>query len=65
MSEPLRVALVALNSPGYQSLGLAYVRAHAQEDSRLRGRVALTSLDLSSDEDPWWVAYRIITMEPE
>jgi len=65
MSEPLRIALVALNSPGYQSLGLAYVRAHAQEDTRLRGRVAFTTLDLSSDEDPWWVAYRVLTMEPD
>ncbi len=65
MSEPLRVALLALNSPGYQSLALGYLRAYAEADRRLQGRVAFQTLDLSSSDDPWWVAYRLITMEPD
>ena len=65
MSEPLRVTLLALNAPGYQSLALGYLRAFAQQDRRLAGRVAFATLDLTSDADAWWVAYRIIEMNPD
>lgn len=65
MSEPLKVALLALNAPGYQSLALGYLRAFAEADARLRGRVAFQSLDLDSEQDPWWVAFRIIGMQPD
>ncbi len=61
----MRVALVGLNTPGYSSLGLAYVRAAAHEDSRLAGRVQVTTLDLTSDDDPWWVAYRVLGTDPD
>jgi anaerobic magnesium-protoporphyrin IX monomethyl ester cyclase len=59
--EPLlKVALVALNAPGYQSLALGYLRAYAEASERLRGKVGFQTLDLSSDLDPWWVAYRVL-----
>lgn len=64
-TEPLKVALVALNWPGYQSLALGYLRAYAEADSRLTGRAAFLTLDLESDMDPWWVAYRIMGLEPD
>ena len=65
MSTPLKVALLALNSPGYQSLALGYLRAYAQADDRLKGRVGFQTLDLTTDDDPWWVAYRIIGLAPD
>ena len=65
MSEPLKVALVALNAPGYQSLALGYLRAYAEADQRLAGRVSFQTLDLESDAEAWWVAYRIMGLEPD
>ncbi|MBN1193542.1 MAG: radical SAM protein [Coriobacteriia bacterium] len=65
MIEPLRVALLALNAPGYQSLALGYLRAYAQADTRLAGKVGFQTLDLTTDDNPWWVAYRLIGMEPD
>ncbi|MDO8915622.1 MAG: B12-binding domain-containing radical SAM protein, partial [Coriobacteriia bacterium] len=56
---------VALNSPGYQSLALGYLRAYAQADRRLGGKVAFQTLDLSTDVDPWWVAWRVLGLEPD
>lgn len=63
--RPLRVVFLALNSPGYRSLGCAYVRAYAQHDRRLRAAVAFTTLDLEAGTDPWWVAYRVLEMQPD
>ena len=63
--EPLKVALVALNRPGYQSLALGYLRAYAEANERLRGRVVFQTLDLTTDVDPWWVAYRVLRMGPD
>lgn len=60
----LKTALVGLNSPGYQSLALGYLRAFAQADRRLAGRVGFQTLDLTVDVDPWWVAYRVMELEP-
>ncbi len=60
----LKVALTGVNSPGYRSLGLAYVRAYAQQDARLGG-VAFTTLDLDTDVDAWWIAYRVLALEPD
>jgi anaerobic magnesium-protoporphyrin IX monomethyl ester cyclase len=60
-----KVALVALNWPGYQSLALGYLRAYAEADQRLAGRVAFATLDLDSEMDPWWVAYRVMGLEPD
>ena len=65
MAEPLKVALLALNAPGYRSLALGYLRAYAQADPRLAGRVGFQTLDLESGADPWWVAYRIIELHPD
>ena len=66
MSEPiLKVALVALNRPGYQSLALGYLRAFAEAHERIRKRVAFQTLDLTTEVDAWWVTYRILRMEPD
>lgn len=65
MTPPLKVALLALNTPGYQSLALGYLRSYAQADDRLKGRVGFQTLDLTTDDDPWWVAYRVIGLEPD
>jgi radical SAM superfamily enzyme YgiQ (UPF0313 family) len=61
----MKVALLALNSPGYQSLALAYLRAYAQADRRLAGRAAFQTLDLTIESDPWWVAWRVLGLEPD
>lgn len=60
----LKVALVGVNSPGYRSLALGYVRAYAQSDARLGG-TAFTTLDLDTTLDPWWIAYRVLELEPD
>lgn len=61
----LRVALVALNWPGYQSLALGYLRAYAEAHERLQRKVAFQTLDLTTEVNPWWVAYRVLRMQPD
>lgn len=63
--RPLRAALLALNHPGYRSLALGYLRAYAEHAAGLGDRVAFQTLDLTSDLDPWWVAYRVLALEPD
>ncbi len=66
MTEPqLKVALVALNEPGYQSLALGYLRAFAEAAPRLQRKAAFQTLDLTTEVDPWWVAYRVLRMAPD
>lgn len=60
----LAVVLVGLNSPGYRSLALGYLRAYSQADNRLAGAVGFITIDLDCDTDPWWVAYRAIALAP-
>lgn len=60
----LKVALVGVSSPGYRSLALGYVRAYAENDPRLSG-VGFTTLELDTDLDPWWIAYRALALEPD
>lgn len=62
---PLKVALVAMNQPGYQSLALGFLRAYAEADSKVAGKAAFQTLDLTSDLDAWWVAYRVAGLDPE
>ncbi len=64
-SSILKVALVALNWPGYQSLALGYLRAYAEAHDKLRGKVAFQTLDLTTETDPWWVAYRVLQIQPD
>jgi radical SAM superfamily enzyme YgiQ (UPF0313 family) len=64
-AAPLRCVLLALNSPGYHSLALGYLRAYAAADPALGGRVAFETLDLDTDSDPWWTAWRILGLEPD
>ena len=60
----LRVVLVGVNVPRYPSLALAYVHAYAAADPRLGG-VGLTTLELDTTVDPWWIAYRVLALEPD
>jgi anaerobic magnesium-protoporphyrin IX monomethyl ester cyclase len=62
---PLRCVLLAVNSPGYRSLALGYLRAYAQDDPASAGRVAFETLDLDTGADPWWVAWRVLGLAPE
>jgi radical SAM superfamily enzyme YgiQ (UPF0313 family) len=64
-TAPMRCVLLALNSPGYRSLALGYLRAYAQADPRLAGRVAFETLDLDTGVDPWWAAWRALGLEPD
>lgn len=61
---PLKVALVALNRPGYQSLALGYLRAYGEADPRLKGKVAFQTLELTTEIPAMWIAYRLLRMEP-
>jgi radical SAM superfamily enzyme YgiQ (UPF0313 family) len=61
----LRVALVALNRPGYRSLALGYLRAYAEAYPRLAGKATFQTLDMTSDVDPWWVAFRVLNLGPD
>lgn len=63
--RPLRCVLLGLSSPGYRSLALGYVRAYAQADRRLAGRVAFQTLDLTCDVEPVWAAWRVLGLEPD
>lgn len=62
---PLKVALVALNQPGYRSLALGYLRAYAEADERLAGKVAFLTVDLDTTLDPWLVAFRVAQLGPD
>ena len=61
----LKVALVALNQPGYQSLALAYVRAFSEAQDRLRKRAAFQTLDLTMPADAVPVAYQVLRLSPD
>ncbi len=65
MAAPMRCVMLALNSPGYRSLALGYLRAYGQSDRRLAGRVAFETLDLDTAVDPWWAAWRVLGLEPD
>lgn len=65
MTDFLKVALVAFNRPGYQSLALGYIRAFAEQYRALQGRAAFQTLDLDTDVDPAWAAYRILDLAPD
>lgn len=64
-AAPLRCVLLALNSPGYRSLALGYLRAYAKEDTALAGRVAFETLDLDTGIDTWWAAWRVLGLDPD
>lgn len=57
----LRVVLAGVSSPGYRSLALDYLEAAVRSDPRLDD-VALTRVDVDTDIDPWWLAYRLASL---
>lgn len=61
-ARQLRVALVGINQSGYRSLALDYLEAAAKADVRLD--LALTRFDVDVTTDPWWIAYRLLSLEP-
>jgi len=61
----MSVVFVGMSWPGYRSLALGYVRAYAQADKRLAGRVGFATIESDSQADPWWIAYRVLAMEPD
>ncbi len=63
-SARLKVVLVGVSSPGYRSLALGYLRSYAEADPRLAG-VGFTTLELDTAVDPWWIAYRVLALEPD
>jgi anaerobic magnesium-protoporphyrin IX monomethyl ester cyclase len=56
---------VALNWPGYQSLALGYLRTYAEAHERLHRRVAFQTLDLTTEINPWVVAFRVLRIQPD
>lgn len=58
----LTVVLAGINAPGYRSLALDYLEAAALADPRLD--IAVNRFDLDTATDPWWIAYRILSLEP-
>lgn len=63
MSRRFSVALVGVNAPGYRSLATAYLHAALVADPRL-DRVATLSFDVDTRTDAWWIAYRVLGLEP-
>ncbi len=61
----MKVVLVGMSWPGYETLGLGYVRAWAQADRRLAGRAGFATIEADSEADPWWVAYRVLALSPD
>lgn len=62
MSRHVKVCLVGVNSPGYRSLALDYLEAAILADMRLD--VAVHRFDVDTTMDPWWIAYRILSLDP-
>jgi anaerobic magnesium-protoporphyrin IX monomethyl ester cyclase len=60
----LNVVLVGVNAPGYSSLALAYLRAYGEADRRLEN-VTFFTVDLDTSVDAWWIAYRVLALEPD
>lgn len=58
----LNVVLAGVNSPGYRSLALDYLEAAALADPRLD--LAVLRIDVDTTTDPWWLAYRILSLDP-
>lgn len=63
MSRRLNVVLAGVGSPGYRSLALDYIEAAALADPRLD--LALMRFDVDTAMDPWWLAYRILDLDPQ
>ncbi len=63
MNGQQNVALIGVSTAGYRSLALQYLRATALADPRLAAtRFAGFGVDVTVD--PWWIAYRILELDP-
>ncbi len=63
MGDRLGVYLAGVSSPGYRSLAMQYLRASLLADPRL-DRVAVLGAEFDTRTDPWWVAHRILALDP-
>lgn len=61
--DRLVVALVGINTPGYRSLAGAYLREAVKAHPRLP-ETWVTALDFDLTCDPWWIAYRLLELDP-
>lgn len=59
----LLAAFVGVSSPGYRSLALDYLEAAVAADLRLTD-VGTFRIDVDTSVDPWWIAYRILRLDP-
>lgn len=62
-SDRVVVALVAVNSPGYRSLALRYLHEALTHDPRLP-EVWVADLEFDTQMSPWWIAYKVLALEP-
>jgi len=63
VSRGLSVVIAAVSSPGYRSLAAAYLSAALTADPRMPDTRVMT-LDLDTRTDAWWIAYRILRVDP-
>ncbi|MCL2504017.1 MAG: B12-binding domain-containing radical SAM protein [Coriobacteriia bacterium] len=58
----LSVALAGVSASGYRSLALDYLHAAMLADPRLA--VSVSRIDAEATDDPWWSAYRVLSLDP-
>ena len=63
MSDPYVIALVGISQPGYRCLANGYLRESLKRDTRLPA-LAIATLERDINDDAWWIAYEIQSLEP-
>jgi len=61
--EHVVVALVGMSAPGYRSHANAYLRESLKADTQLPD-VWVADIEFTTDTSPWWVAYRVLALDP-
>jgi len=63
MSDPYVIALVGISQPGYRCLANGYLRESLKRDTRLPA-LAIATLERDINDDAWWIAYELLSLEP-